>query len=226
MSETKSKDDSTASPESSAAPDQATKGAKKVDPLAAVEAAATKELQSSDPSFLDSLPPEQRRAVEKWGESRASKAVNDALRTKAEKGEIFSVDDVKAEITRALKSERERTETIIKARESFYQNLAACGITPGTQDYDAFTKEMNSGVYNLEAIGKRDMVERVAKAAQVGKFKPAEPKPEKESRYSLTPAGVSLKDINEQSGKGKPVLSGNKILDDARAMLAQEQASE
>lgn len=212
------KEGAAVTPATSAAGDQAPKGAATVDPIAAVENAATKEQRTTDSSFLDTLTPEQRRAAEKYIESRNSRAVNDALKTKTEKGEYMTADMVEARMRRFAVEERELYERKLQAREAYYSHLAENGILPGTPDYTAFEAEFKSGAYNPDAMGRKDVVERIAKNAGVGRFKPAT-NVDTRSPY-LGTSGVSLKDL--QANKAAPG-TGDKMLDDAMELLKQHK---
>lgn len=217
MSE-ETKTDAAADPVVQAEKDQAAKGAETVDPLKAVENAALKD-QRFDSSFLDSLPAELRSKAEKWNESQKSKAVNEALKSKVEKGEYVTLEQAEAMARRVVKEQAERTQVILDAREQFYSNLAEYGVLPGTPDFEGFQKEFKSGAYNPEAVGRKDVVERIAKNAGVGRFRKG-PDLDTRSPY-LGTSGVSLKDI--QSQKEGKTGTGDKFLDDAMEMLSRQK---
>lgn len=206
-------------PAASAEQDQAAKGAQKVDPLTAVENAATKE-QRTDSSFLDTLTPEQRRAAEKYIESRNSKAINEALKSKTEKGEYLTSEQVEAKMRRMMVEERESFQKKLEGREAFYNHLAEYGIVPGTPDYAGFETEFKSGAYNPDAIGRKEVVERIARIAGVGRFR-KQVDLDTKSPY-LGTAGVSLKTLQDQKTTG---TTGDKMLDDAREMLNKVRPS-
>lgn len=105
-----------------------------VDPAQAVEAQAAetqRQLRS-----LDDLDPEAKRIAE----AHASRAVNEALRSKQEKGDFVS----RAEMERVLQQEREAVVQEMTAREnardSLYENLHEHGISPGTPAYAEFAQ--------------------------------------------------------------------------------------
>lgn len=217
MTETTQEGAALATPAAPAAKDQASSGAPKVDPLEAVENAALRE-QRIDSSFLDSLDPERRKAAEKYVESQKSKAVNEALKSKTEKGEYLTHAQVEDKMRRMLTEERERSDKRVAAREQYYNHLAEFGVLPGTADYVEFQKEFQSGAYNAEAIDRKEVVERIVKNAGVGKFRQAADRANANSPY-LGTGGVPLKAVADQAA-GK-TATGNKLLDDARELLAR-----
>lgn len=203
-------------PATPAVKDQAPAGTATVNPVEAVEKAALKDQLVEDSSFLDTLTPEQRRSAEAWNKSQRSKAVNDALKTKTEKGEYLTSEQVEDKMRRMFTEANERAELRIRAREGFYRNLAENGIVPGTPDEELFNKELQTGIYNMEKLGEKAVVERIAKAAGAGRHKVASA-PEQRSTV-LGTSGVSLKDLGEKADGKHP--TGSAVIDDARAMLA------
>lgn len=101
-------------PAAQVAKDQVVSGADVVDPVTAVERAAVKD-QRVDSSILDSLETEKRKAVERYVESQRSKAVNEALKSKTEKGEYMTAEQVEAKMRRMLSEEREVFQEIGRA---------------------------------------------------------------------------------------------------------------
>jgi hypothetical protein len=217
MTETTQEGAAFATPAAPAAKDHASSGAQRVDPLEAVENAALRE-QRIDSSFLDSLEPDRRKAAEKYVEAQKSKAVNDALKSKTDKGEYLTHDQVEDKMRRMLAEERERSDKRVAAREKFYNNLATNGVLPGTEDYAAFTAEAQTGAYNQEAFDRPDVIERIVRAAGVGKFRKSAEVGGSGSPY-LGTGGVPLKAIADQAA-GK-TSTGNKLLDDARELLTK-----
>ena len=105
-----------------------------VDPAQAVEAQAAetqRQLRS-----LDDLDPDAKRIAE----AHASRAVNEALRSKQEKGDFVS----RAEMDRILKQERDSVVEEMTARENardtLYEHLHGHGISPGTPAYAEFAQ--------------------------------------------------------------------------------------
>ena len=103
-----------------------------VDPAAAVEAQVAE--QQRQIRSLDDLDPEARRLAE----AHASRAVNEALRNKQEKGDFIS----RAEMDRVLEQERNSVINEMtardNARDTLYEYLHSHGIAPGTPAYSEF----------------------------------------------------------------------------------------
>ena len=103
-----------------------------VDPAAAVEAQVAE--QQRQIRSLDDLDPEARRLAE----AHASRAVNEALRNKQEKGDFIS----RAEMDRVLEQERNSVINEMaardNARDTLYEHLHSHGIAPGTPAYSEF----------------------------------------------------------------------------------------
>ena len=105
-----------------------------VDPAQAVEAQAAetqRQLRS-----LDDLDPDAKRIAE----AHASRAVNEALRSKQEKGDFVS----RAEMDRILQQERDAVVQEMTARENardtLYEHLHEHQIAPGTPAYAEFAQ--------------------------------------------------------------------------------------
>ena len=105
-----------------------------VDPAAAVEAQVAE--QQRQIRSLDDLDPEAKRIAE----AHASRAVNEALRNKQEKGDFIS----RAEMDRVLQQERnsviEEMAARDSARDTLYEHLHGHGIAPGTPAYSEFAQ--------------------------------------------------------------------------------------
>jgi len=105
-----------------------------VDPAAAVEAQVAE--QQRQIRSLDDLDPEAKRIAE----AHASRAVNEALRNKQEKGDFIS----RAEMDRVLQQERnsviEEMAARDSARDTLYEHLHSHGISPGTPAYSEFAQ--------------------------------------------------------------------------------------
>ena len=105
-----------------------------VDPATAVEAQVAE--QQRQIRSLDDLDPEAKRIAE----AHASRAVNEALRNKQEKGDFIS----RAEMDRVLEQERnsviEEMAARDTARDTLYEHLHGHGIAPGTPAYSEFAQ--------------------------------------------------------------------------------------
>lgn len=105
-----------------------------VDPVYAVEAQVAE--QQKQIRSLDDLDPEARRLAE----AHASRAVNEALRNKQEKGDFIS----RAEMERVLEQERNSVINEMAARDAardtLYEYLHGHGISPGTPAYSEFAQ--------------------------------------------------------------------------------------
>jgi len=105
-----------------------------VDPAHAVEAQVAE--QQRQIRSLDDLDPEAKRIAE----AHASRAVNEALRNKQEKGDFIS----RAEMDRVLQQERnsviEEMAARDSARDTLYEHLHGHGIAPGTPAYSEFAQ--------------------------------------------------------------------------------------
>tara|TARA_R110000765_G_scaffold224156_1_gene328222 strand:+ start:30 stop:716 length:687 start_codon:yes stop_codon:yes gene_type:complete len=105
-----------------------------VDPVYAVEAQVAE--QQKQLRSLDDLDPEARRLAE----AHASRAVNEALRNKQEKGDFIS----RAEMDRVLEQERNSVINEMAARDTardtLYEYLHGHGIAPGTPAYSEFAQ--------------------------------------------------------------------------------------
>jgi hypothetical protein len=105
-----------------------------VDPATAVEAQVAE--QQKQLRSLDDLDPEARRLAE----AHASRAVNEALRNKQEKGDFIS----RAEMDRVLEQERNSVINEMaardNARDTLYEHLHGFGIAPGTPAYSEFAQ--------------------------------------------------------------------------------------
>lgn len=134
MTEEVTNSESPVSDEQATADTTPTPEAPVVDPAKAVEAQAAetqRQLRS-----LDDLDPEAKRIAE----AHASRAVNEALRSKQEKGDFVS----RAEMDRILKQERDSVVEEMTARENardtLYEHLHMHGISPGTPAYAEFAQ--------------------------------------------------------------------------------------
>lgn len=134
---------------------------------AAVEKAAKKQQRErvSLDSFTD---PETRDLVQKY----TSQQLNEFRRKKVEEGELFTQADVERVVRKQLRD----AEKVAEVKVLYRETVAEFGLKRGTEDYEKFEAEANSGIYNLTALGDPAkipaLVEKIAKNAQVGKFKP------------------------------------------------------
>ena len=105
-----------------------------VDPVTAVEAQVAE--QQKQLRSLDDLDPEAKRIAE----AHASRAVNEALRSKQEKGDFIS----RVEMERVLEQERNSVINEMaardNARDTLYEFLHGHGIAPGTPAYSEFAQ--------------------------------------------------------------------------------------
>ena len=127
-----------------------------VDPAAAVEAQVAE--QQRQIRSLDDLDPEAKRIAE----AHASRAVNEALRNKQEKGDFIS----RAEMDRVLQQERnsviEEMAARDTARDTLYEHLHGHGIAPGTPAYSEFAQA--SQLFKPEQLMSADGVAAIVRS--------------------------------------------------------------
>lgn len=163
---------------------------------AAVEKAAKKQQRErvSLDSFTD---PETRELVQKY----TSQQLNEFRKKKVEEGELFT----QADVERVVRKQLREAEKIAEVKVLYRETVAEMGLKRGTEDFDKFEAEANSGLYNLTALGDPSkipaLVEKIAKNAQVGRFKPKQEIPA--SGVPLgNPSGTPMRVDKE----GKPIV--------------------
>lgn len=148
-----------------AAKDQVPAGTPKgADPEDAVREAARTQQRETKVSFDHFTNPEDRKVAE----ALAAKAVNEQRASALKEGKIFTAEMHEAslrEFAASMKAEAEATRL-------YYEHLADLGLKKGTEDYTKFVAEANSGFYDKTKFGDSKLIERIARNAQVGQFKP------------------------------------------------------
>lgn len=178
-----------------AAGDQPTSGAPKVDLEAEVAKAAAKaERDARNRASLDLIDnPEHRKIAERL----VSQGIND-YRKKLEEGKDEEFMR-KSDVERTMRDFAKSLKAEAAAVEQFRDHMADMGIKRGSDDWASFEKELGTGFYDKAKLGDRALVERIARAAQVGQFRPVREVPQ--GGIPFTPStGTALKP--GEGGKG------------------------
>lgn len=180
--------DAAADAGTSAADDQAAdEKAQKPDLEAEVAKAAKK--QQRERITLDSFTDQETRdLVQRY----TSQQINEYRRKSVEDGELFT----KAQAEAWYRAKAKESEAIAEAKAFYRECVAELGLKRGSEDHDKFEQEANSGIYNLTALGDqakaKALVEKIAKNAQVGPFRPKQEIPAGGLRY-VPPSGTAVR---------------------------------
>jgi len=134
---------------------QADSGA--VDPATRIADSVDKEYRS-----LDDFPAELRSKVEDFSRRSASKAVNEALTTKREKGEFLTQDD----LDNALKQRDEQWSRKQELQQQMEKTLIQeHGIAVGSPEYDKFAEASQD--FKATALQSREGIAKIVRAAGI-----------------------------------------------------------
>lgn len=140
---------------------QADSGA--VDPATRIADSVDKEYRS-----LDDFPAELRSKVEDFSRRSASKAVNEALTTKREKGEFLTQDD----LDNALKQRDEQWSRKQELQQHMEKTLIQeHGIAVGSPEYDKFAEASQD--FKATALQSREGIAKIVRAAGIRNEKEA-----------------------------------------------------
>lgn len=141
--------------------------------------AAPKKAAEIEQTLSQQLTPEQLKQVETLAESKASRAVNEALESERKKAETqlanaLTPEDVQQQVNEAIALERKVGE----AQRQLDVTLGQLGAPVGTEEYqkvEAFISQgLESGAITHNALFNEDIVKGLVAAAGVGTSEPAE----------------------------------------------------
>lgn len=136
--------------------------------------AAPKKAAEITQTLSEQLTPEQLKQVEALAESKASRAVNEALaaeRERAKSTPVLSQDDVKAQVDEAIRLERQ----VAEAQRQLDLTLGSLGAPVGSENYkkveSIIAEGLQSGAITHQALFNENMIKGFVAAAGVGEAK-------------------------------------------------------
>lgn len=132
----------------------------------ASESPATRLQDSVDKEYraLDDFPPELRDKVEQFSRRQASKAVNETLSTKRDKGEFLTKEDLDT----ALKQRDEQWQKKNELQTNLERTLLQVhDIAVGSPEYDKFAEA--SKLFKVDALRSEEGIASIVRAAGLAK---------------------------------------------------------
>lgn len=177
-----------ATPGAPAAGDQAASRAQRVDLDTEVAKAASKaEREARNRASLDLIDnPDHKKIAERL----VNQGIND-YRKKLEEGkddEFVRKSDFEKALRDGIKQVKLEAEAVTSVREWLADN----GIKKGTEDQQKFDEELAKGFYDKSKLTNPELLERIARSAQVGRFRPVREIPAGGTPFTPS-TGVSLR---------------------------------